>query len=217
MTAPMLPFLTRKNGLIFRVTHMDNLPWILDHGLHCASSDVRDPGFVEIGLRDLIERRARQPVQAPPGGALCDYIPFYFTPRSVMLFNIVTGHRVPLVVPERLVILVTSVGTLAANGLRFLLTDRHASLAYVRFADDASGLDRVDWRILQASDFQRGEEDPEKIDRYQAEALVHRHVPPAAIERLVCYGPEQAKRVGQELAGRGLAHTVEVQKGWFFG
>ena len=83
--------LTPEKALIFRIVHRDNVPWILDNGLHCKNSKVSDPNFVEIGNKDLIGKRGRHLVKQPPGGTLSDYIPFYFTPFSPMLFNIKTG------------------------------------------------------------------------------------------------------------------------------
>lgn len=46
--------LTPEKALIFRITHKDNVPWILDHGLHCHSSAVCDSQFVSIGSREII-------------------------------------------------------------------------------------------------------------------------------------------------------------------
>ena len=86
-----LPELTAENAYIFRITHKDNLPWILDNGVHCRKSPKQDPNFVNIGIPDLIEKRHLHPVAAPPGGTLSDYIPFYFTPLSMMAYNIYTG------------------------------------------------------------------------------------------------------------------------------
>jgi hypothetical protein len=83
--------LNPEKALIFRITHRDNLPWILANGLHCANSGVRDPTFVPIGNRDLINRRASRTLPAPFQGTLSDYVPFYFTPFSPMLLNIKTG------------------------------------------------------------------------------------------------------------------------------
>src|SRR2546428_9883422 len=171
MTPAQLPFLTAGSALIFRITHIRNVPWILDHGLHCQNSMVRDPDFVEIGIRELIAQRARQVVRIPPGGVLSDYIPFYFTPRSVMLLKIVTGHGSVQWVPGRdIVMFVASLRALAERGARFLITDRHASLATAQVTSDAEeGLRRIDWPILQASDFRHGDDDPGRHERYQAE------------------------------------------------
>ena len=88
-----MAFLTPEKALIFRMTHIANVPWILDHGLHCRSSEIRDPNFCEIGNPDLIDKRARRVLPIAPGGTLSDYVPFYFTPATPMLLNIKTGYN----------------------------------------------------------------------------------------------------------------------------
>lgn len=72
------PAPTADKALIFRVTHRDNLPWILDHGLHCPRSAQQDPLFVGISNADLIGKRREHLVPAPCHGTLGDYVPFYF-------------------------------------------------------------------------------------------------------------------------------------------
>src|SRR5215211_5366668 len=84
--------LTQENGYIFRITHIANVPWILENDLACYNSNGKDPNFREIGLPDLTRKRANRKVPVPPGGTLADYVPFYFTPHSPMLYKIKTGH-----------------------------------------------------------------------------------------------------------------------------
>ena len=89
--------LNPEKARIFRIIHGANLPWVLDHGLHCGNSAIRAHNWVGIGNQELISKRAVWPVAVPPGGVLNDYVPFYFTPFSVMMRNwvfrpIVTGH-----------------------------------------------------------------------------------------------------------------------------
>ena len=86
--------LNPDKALIFRIMHRDNLPWILDHGLHASNGEVSDPNFRNIGNVDLIEKRNLRPVRVGQGGTLSDYVPFYFTPFSIMMFNIHTGYNV---------------------------------------------------------------------------------------------------------------------------
>lgn len=73
---PFSQTLTPEKALIFRITHRDNVPWILDNGLHCQSSEILDPGFVGIGNPELISLRPHRHVDISPGGTLADYIPF---------------------------------------------------------------------------------------------------------------------------------------------
>jgi hypothetical protein len=209
--------LNPTKALIFRITHIDNVPWILDHGLHCRNSDVRDPNFREIGNRDLIAKRLQHPIPVEPGGTLADYVPFYFTPWSPMQMNIITGYQgTPSTPASEIAFLVSSVPTLDANGLVYVLTDRHAYLATARFATDASGLEQVDWRILQARDFKRSDDDPGKVERYQAEALVHQHLPVEGIAGIVVRGSDPKSKVEAELQCRSLSLKLFVQPDWYF-
>ena len=48
--------LNPEKALIFRIIHRDNLPWVLDNGLHCGNSAIRAPNWVSIGNPEL--RRA---------------------------------------------------------------------------------------------------------------------------------------------------------------
>ena len=85
--------LNPEKALIFRIVHVANVPWILEHGgLHCRNSPEQDPDYVNIGSVELIEKRSRRVVPIPPGGTLSDYVPFYFTPFSMMMYKIKTGH-----------------------------------------------------------------------------------------------------------------------------
>jgi hypothetical protein len=68
--------LTPERALIFRITHRDNLEWILKNGLHCATSGKGDPNFVAIGNPGLIERRKKRALPSAFGGVLSNYVPF---------------------------------------------------------------------------------------------------------------------------------------------
>jgi hypothetical protein len=64
----MRDLLTPEKALIFRITHRDNLPWILANGLHCRNSNLIDSNFVSIGNPDLIVNRHYHAVPIAPGG-----------------------------------------------------------------------------------------------------------------------------------------------------
>lgn len=71
------PNLNPEKALIWRIVHCDNLPWILDNGLHCANSPTQAPAYITIGNAGLITRRTHREVPIAPGGTLADYVPFY--------------------------------------------------------------------------------------------------------------------------------------------
>ncbi|PLK22450.1 DUF4433 domain-containing protein [Porphyrobacter sp. TH134] len=202
---------------IFRIVHRDNLPWILHNGIHCRSSELVDPNYVDIGNPDLIDRRSGKAVPVEPGGTLSDYVPFYFTPRSPMLLNIKTGYGgIRQRANEEILILVSSLYKVRDYPLPFLFTDRHAYVQTAIFHNDLSQLPVIDWEILCRSDFKRDNNDLGKFERYQAEALVQRRVPVAALLGIACSSEAAAGQVHAQLAAADVALEVAVTPGWYF-
>ena len=39
--------LTPEKALIFRITHVDNVPWVLNNGLQCRNAQGRRPRFTQ--------------------------------------------------------------------------------------------------------------------------------------------------------------------------
>ena len=54
------------------------------------------------------------------------------------------------------------------------------------------------------------------MERYQAEALVHGHVPVAGLLGIVCYNEALQRRVDQEVRQRQLDLPVHARPGWYF-
>lgn len=209
--------LNPDKALIWRIIHRDNIDWVLDNGIHCGNSMVRSPQWVSIGNAELIHKRANHAVPHPPYGVLNDYVPFYFTPFSVMLANIKSGRNGIVQRPNsEILILVSSLPRVAELGLPFLFTDKHAYFYWTKFYDDLAELSQVDWSLLQRRDFRRDPEDPEKLARYQAEALVHKHAPIEALVGVVCFTDSVREQIAGKIAARGLSLPVHTRPGWYF-
>jgi hypothetical protein len=208
--------LTPEHARIFRITHRDNVPWILDNGMHARNGDMFDPNYRTIGNVDLIHKRSRRDVEVPPYGSLSDYIPFYFTPYSIMMFNIKTGYGVKQVPNDEIVIFVSTLPCVAAHGVQFAFTDQHAYPRMATYFTDLSQLDQVDWTILQNRDFKHDPDDPGKKERYQAEALLWKYVPLAALQGVCCYTSEVQQQLRAEAEKRGLSFRVGLQSNWYF-
>lgn len=209
--------LNAEKARIFRITHIANVPWILRHGLRCKNSHVVDPNFVRIGNSELIQMRETRVVPVSPGGTLSDYIPFYFTPLSMMMYNIRTGYGGVKQFPNsEIVILVSSLRVFQKNGHPTVFTDRHAYLKAARFFSSLDNLCEIDWGLLQRKDFRRDPDDPAKTDRYQAEALVHKHLPIELLAGIVCFGENEKgtiERYGEEA---GMELKIVVRPNWYF-
>jgi hypothetical protein len=208
--------LSPEKALIFRITHVSNVPWILANGLHCSNSSHSDPNYVQIGNGDIILRRATRIVPVAPGGTLGDYVPFYFTPYSPMLLNIKTGRNGVTQRPlHEIAILVSSLPEIRKQAIPFVFTDRHAVLEAAEFHSDLERLDRIDWPRLQARDFRRDPDDPGKFERYQAEALIHRQVPMATILGIICYRQEEQTKIETSCGTLNLSTQVLCKPGWY--
>ncbi|EZI30280.1 type II toxin-antitoxin system toxin DNA ADP-ribosyl transferase DarT [Pseudomonas extremaustralis] len=208
--------LNPEKALIWRIVHRDNLPWILDNGLHCANSDVQAPQYVNIGNADLIDKRRSRHVPIAPEGVLADYVPFYFTPFSVMMKNIHSGWSVQQRSNDEIVILVSSLYRVEQLGLPFVFTNAHAYPDWTNYYSDLASLGEIDWPILQRRDFKRDPDDPRKMERYQAEALIHHHLPITGLLGIMCYTDAMKERIEQDVAARGLTLSVHARPGWYF-
>lgn len=217
MPGSLHSLLTPERALIFRLIHRDNLPWIFRNGLHCRNSGRIDPNFVGIGNPSLIEDRRNHPVPMAPGGTLADYIPFYFTPASMMLYNIYTGyHGVQQRNNKEVVFLVSSLHRLEKDGIDFLFTDRHARLRYACYYKNTESLPNIPWPTLQNKDFRRDNENPDKTDRYQAEALVYNYLPISSLLGIACYNDIERDRTRELVNTTGVACNVVSRGGWYF-
>lgn len=209
--------LNAEKALIFRITHIRNIPWILRNGVHCCNSSVFDPDYVEIGNPELIHRRHSRAVPLSPGGTLSDYVPFYFTPFSIMLYNIKTGYGGIRKIPnEDIVILVSSLPRVQEHSIPFVFTDCHAYSMTANFYDNVDSLSKVDWPLLQARDFRHDPDDPGKKERYQAEALVYQHLPVSALLGIGCYSPSANEWLQSCLTEARLKIKTVIRPRWYF-
>ncbi|HFK2922216.1 MULTISPECIES: type II toxin-antitoxin system toxin DNA ADP-ribosyl transferase DarT [Stenotrophomonas maltophilia group] len=209
--------LNPKKALVWRIIHRDNVPWVLEHGLHCGNDDVKAPNWVSIGNSELIDKRSTHPVPVEPGGFLNDYVPFYFTPFSPMLRNISSGRGgVQRRSNDEIVILVSSLHHIAELGHPFLFTDSHAYYQWANFYTDLDDLGRIDWPLLQARDFRRDPDDPAKFERYQAEALVHRHLPVTGLLGIICYTEALREKLELQVNACNVDLRVFARTQWYF-
>ena len=134
-----------------------------------------------------------------------------------MLYNIKTGWGgIRQRNNDEIVIMVSSLRTLQAENISFLFTDRHAYLVAAQFYSNLARLDQIDWDMLQRRDFRNDAEDPSKKERYQAEALIHKHLPVGALAGLVCYNDDVLKSMNAALAKRNQTMKVAKKPGWYF-
>lgn len=203
------------NHAIYHITHADNLAGIAREGrLWCdAQRMARNLDNTNIGYSHIKARRMRHPVTVSAGGALGNYVPFNFCPRSVMLYVVSQGHENYREGQRPIVHLVSSIDAIQATGRPWFFTDRHADLGYANQYDALEKLGEVDWAVMPMRQWGG---DTDLKEKRQAEFLVHDLCPWSAVEMIGVVDQEMAARVQAMLAGAAHRPRVEVHRDWYY-
>ncbi len=110
---------------LFRMTHIENIPHILENGITHSTSTNANPDFVSIGDGSLITTRNN--ILLANNKRLGEYIPFYFGARTPMLYVVQKGfNMVAPTLPDKIVYCISSVQKIIDLQLDFIFTDGHA-------------------------------------------------------------------------------------------
>ncbi len=211
--------INRTREYCYRICHIRNLSHILATGLCTKHHPDADPNFIPIGNPGIISVRDDFPVDYLGYGNIGDYVPFYFTPKSLMQYNIVTGFwapAVPKLHPENILIIQCRITDLT-NGSRFFFTNGQANTRVTTQYIDLQHLNQIDWESIQHGNFSKSDGDYDRSRRYQAEFLVHHHVPIEAINALFVYNNKGFNFVNKEITDAGNeALKVNIEPRLFF-
>lgn len=197
--------------LVYRIIHVDNLGYILKHGIYYRNSARMDPNYINIGSSEIINRR--NTVDVITGGVVNDYVPFYFGMRSPMLFNIKTGYRVPKQPQEDIIYLCCKVIDLAKLPV-WCYSDGNASNLVTSFYTDLDDIDELDWISIYAEKWNNGtDNDSDRMRKKAAEFLVKDHVPRHNICKIIVLNQDVRQRIQEIVDESGLNIPVEVNPG----
>lgn len=205
---------------VYHITHIRNLENIIaEGGLHCdkaiADRRLRVRGIAHNHIK---QRRDRRPVPVCAGGTLSDYVPFYFAPRSPMLYAIhrgkVEGYDGG---QEEVLHLVGSAEAVAeADALQFCFTEGHAEMGFSEFFHDLRDLVKVDWKIMKAQYWSDNETDMDRKRRRQAEFLVHGFFPWTMITKIGVIDEPMAERTKELIADCRHKPAIVEARQWYY-
>lgn len=218
MTAPAQPKL-------YHIVHVDRLRSIVADGhLWCDREVVRraglEPGLgTTIGMSSIKQRRLNElRLNSHPELFVGDCVPFYFCPRSVMLYLIYQANHPELTYrggQEPILHLEADLHAVVQwaqqQGLRWAFTLSNAGSGYFEDRCDLARLGEIDWAAVAAPKWAG----PMKEGK-QAEFLVERAFPWQLVERI---GVKSASTYG--LATNGLPSSghrppVELRPEWYY-
>ncbi len=203
---------------IFRIVPIQNLPYILSDGLHCKNANKKDRGFVTIGSKEIISQRDTRIVKCYPDTVVNDYVPFYFSVRTPMLYNIITGHGVPASPQKDIVYLCCKLSKLATNDFQWCFTDGNAAKKISKFSSDIQNLEKLDWRSIRTNDFRddNADGDEDRVRKKHAEFLVKDHVPARYINGIAALNQEMKEQVEAILKNIDLTIDVKIKTEFYF-
>jgi hypothetical protein len=209
---------------VLHFTHVDNLRSIVAAGALACDWQARHGGMAtEVGDPSIKEARRSRVVPIPPGGTVGDYVPFYFAPRSPMLFRIACDCRDTI--PGRyqggdrpLVYFAARVAAVVDSGLPWVATDGNARVLISRFTADLDEVGTmVDWPLMRAKMWKSTPEDLDRERRRMAELLIHRQAPLTLFHEGGAYSEAYAEQARHALGGHPLAQRVVVRRSWYYG
>lgn len=209
---------------IYHITHLHNLPEIIQSG--CLWSDAKR---LELGLdceivgMSAIKKRRLEEIEVDcnPGTKVGEYVPFYFCPRSIMLYILYRGNHPDLNYKEGQLPIAHLQADLhevvrwaEANGRRWAFSLQNAGTYYASFHNRLEDLDMINWTAVQSTDFQNMEVKEGK----QAEFLVYESFPWHLIEKIGVYDTLIAGQVNTILGHPGITHRPIIinEPTWYY-
>lgn len=206
---------------IYHIVHVDRLPSVIGDG--CLWSDAVIAGRAQpgttIGMGGIKARRLALPVDCHPGDHVGEYVPFYFCPRSIMLYVIhcanhpeleYRGGQGPIVHLEA--DLHQAIAWADANGRRWAFSLSNAGAVYTQFRSRLDQLDELNWQAVASSDFRASEIKEGK----QAEFLLRHSFPWHLVERIGVHSREIGQRVSHAMDGAAHRPAIEIRRDWYY-
>ncbi|MDU0294705.1 DUF4433 domain-containing protein [Saccharothrix longispora] len=202
---------------IMHFTHIENLPGIFRCGGLLADSRMRELGgpVKDCADAEIKSRRQGVVITVPPHGCVADYVPFYYAPRSPMLYRIHRGgvstypHG-----QEPLIYLVSSAEKALQGGIPWVGSDGNCAASMTRhFADWQDLQESIDWPLMSERMWNNTAEDGDRMRRRQAEFLVHEFFPLSCVTAIIAMSRDAATKV-IGIVGSDL--EVRVDRNWYY-
>ncbi|MCC7369721.1 MAG: DUF4433 domain-containing protein [Chloroflexi bacterium] len=207
---------------IYHITHVNNLERIVAAGVLWSDAERISQGMdcEVVGMSSIKARRLeRLEVGCHPGTKVGEYVPFYFCPRSMMLYILHMGNHPeltyrggqgPLVHLEADLHRVVAWADAAAR--RWAFSDGNAGAFYTRFYKDVRQLDQVNWQAVAAHNWQP----PEIKEGKQAEFLMYELFPWRLVERIGVQNRTTATKALDAISAANHRPLVSVEVPWYY-
>lgn len=209
------------NPKIYHIAHVDRLASIVaSGGLICDAVMAQNANAgTMIGISDIKQRRLRSRLSSHPTLHVGDCVPFYFCPRSIMLFIIhranhpnltYQGGQGPIIHLE--CDLHATIAWATAQQRRWAFTLSNAGSTYFEDRSDVAKLNEINWAAVATNSWSN----PAVKEGKQAEFLLEGMFPWSLVERIGVHSLAIANRAAAALPQAGHRPGIEVLANWYY-
>jgi hypothetical protein len=205
---------------VYHILHVDNLASVVADGFLWSDAVMaqRQRATV-IGMGSIKQRRLHLPISCHTGLTVGACVPFYFCPRSIMLYVIHCANHPELAYREGQQPIIHLEADLHrvvqwanTERRRWAFSLSNAGAIYTKFRAGLSDLHEVNWDAVAATDFRPADIKEAK----QAEFLIHQSFPWQLVERIGVHSQAVAPVVANAMRGASHRPVVEVRKDWYY-
>lgn len=207
---------------IYHITHANNLPGIIQAG-GLWSDAKRIEGQLQtslIGMSRIKQRRLTEiEVTCHPGTKVGQYVPFFYCPRSIMLYILYRGNHNDIEYREGQTPIVHLVADLEAsiqwatqNQIRWALSPTCAGAFYASFYNKHEDFHLIDWQAVANRDFR----EPAVKEAKQAEFLMFNWFPWTLVEWIGVFDQNRERLVSSHILNASHKPPVRVENAWYF-
>jgi len=197
---------------IYHMTDIENLSAIVNAGGLVSDALMKERGDHHVIGFDHIKKRRLEKICIPHSGRFVgEYVPFYFCPRSPMLYTINEGNTGREKGCQRTILhLVSSVGHAVADNDDWAISDGNAATFCTSFYHRLDALNELNWGAIQARQW-RGLQH-EKA----AEFLVADRFAWSNIIGIAVFDSQIEEAVKQILQGAKHRPAVKILRDWYY-
>lgn len=205
---------------LFHILHHDKLEDVINSGgLHSdAGLAANDPNGTTIGMNKIKRRRLTElRLYNYPDLYVGQCVPFYFCPRSVMLYMFWRNNHDEIVYhggQEPIIHLQFDMYSVIdwANqyNVRWAFTSSNAGSRWFQDYIDLGFLDRIHWDVIQVNKWSRYKEEK------QAEFLIQDSIPWQLVEHIGVYSAQYDIIVNRILNSAEYKPPISVRRDWYY-
>lgn len=212
-----------ENIRLYHIVHIDKLSSILysgSEGQLLCDKDVIEQNLLgtTIGMNKIKNRRLRElTLNSYPDLYVGYCVPFYFCPRSIMLYMFYQNNHLDIDYlggQEPIVHLVFNLRNVVdwanQNRQRWVFTGSNAGSRYFNDYCDLQELNALNWDAINTNDWSNCKEEK------QAEFLVEKSVSWHLVEEIGVYSLEQYNNVCTIIASALHKPPIKVKREWYY-